>query len=381
VILNDQIQAAEVRAENEVIVQEATHGLAAATVAGGNTVHIATERQNLSFGSAQDLHAPVVADAYVQTRYTSGPAFVNSVQANGNSGDASTCCGYLAADVRQTIGGHSPVIARNRSAVGGPVEHVATSASAVGNSQGYSAVGGTIGARTVQKHYGSTGAYNQNVFCCITGSGSFSATAVANNVNSAGNYGAAYHEIEQLVDGYKTVAENEVYAVTGNDILGVATATANNIHAYNTQGPSELIARQTNISGVEADSHVRLDTWYNTGASVAYGVGNSISQTTEGGSPYMDTTQVNAGDITTRASFTGGTSEGDSLVTATAIGNTVGGVSCGACYGGIQASNTQVNTGAVRASARTSIGGHAHTVTSVATAVGNSASYEVRSGN
>lgn len=377
-ILNDQVLDGPVAAEQRLVVQEAVGGLAAGTAAGGNTLIVATQRQDLRVESSQQLNAGVTADAYVQSRYTAGPAFVAQAQANGNAGEASTCCGKLTADVTQTIAPHTEVKAYQFSAAGGPVEHVSTSAAAVGNSQGYAAVGGDIGARTVQRHEGATTSYNGNVFCCISGSGTFTSTAVSNNVDSAGNYGSAYHEVDQRMTGYSTWAGNEVYAVNGNNVTGVATATANNLNMYNTAGAAELTARQTNTGQVKAISRVTLDNWYGTGASVAYGVGNAIALANQGGEPYMDTAQSNRGEVISTAFFTGGTGEG-SVTSAQAVGNTVSGVACGDCYGGITASNRQVNDGAVRATATTTIGGHAHGVTSVSTAMGNSASYEVRS--
>lgn len=380
VVLNDQIQTASVRADNHVVVQEATSGLAAGTVAGGNAVSVAVQRQDLLFDSSQRLAAPVHAGSYIQTRYTSGPAFVNLTAATGNSGEAATCCGYLAADVSQVIAPYSPVTARAFSAAGGPVEHVATAATAVGNSQAYASVGGDIGARTGQANYGATGAYNTGIFCCVTGSGSFTATAVSNQMTSAGNDGATYHEVEQLMDGSITEAKVDAYVVTGNNIAGVASAIANTADIYNTGGQAELIARQTNRAAVNADSVVTLDTFYGSGSSIAYGVGNALTLANTGGEPYLDTTQVNSGGVSASASFAGGEGEGDVFTTATAIGNTVSASSCGDCQGSLTVSNRQVNTGAVHSTATTTIGGHAHAVTSISSAIGNSANYEVRSG-
>lgn len=381
-VLNDQVQTGPVTAENEVIVAEATSGLAAGTTAVGNSIGAVAQNQNLTFQSSQVLSGSVTADAFVQTQGTSGPAHISSTSATGNTGDAAACCGYLSGDVHQRVDGHTAVHAKNVSKAGGAVEHASGSASAVGNTQGYSAVNGTVGARTVQQHYGTTNADNQAVFCCVTGSGAFAATAVANNVTSHVENGESLHEVSQTVDGHETRATNDVYVVTGNEITGVATATANNAHIYNTGGYSELVAEQTNQSLVEAEALTSIDTWYGTGSAISYGVGNSIYLANVSPDPVMRTEQLNNGDVNSYATFTGGAGEGDAYTSATAVGNAVSGYACNSCYGVIDATNHQVNNGAVRAVARTLTAGHGHAITSMASAVGNTATYEsVGNGN
>lgn len=366
-------------ADQQVVVDEAIDGLAVVTASVGNSVAAHTQGQDLSFGSEQLLAGSVAAQSYTLARGQGGEVYVTSASATGNTGDASACCGHLSADVAQTVAGHTNVSAANESRAGGQVAYATGSATAIGNSQGYSAVNGSVGARTVQSHYGTTNAYNQAVFCCIVGAGQFASTAVANNVTSQIEGGPAYHAVDQLVDGYETRATNDVYAVTGNEVTGVATASANIINSDNTGGASELFADQTNQSLVEAESMVQLENWYGTGSSVAYGVGNSISLSSVSTDVFMDTRQRNNGDVNAYATFNGGAGE-DVFTSSTAIGNAVSGYACSECRGVFNASNYQENNGTVRSVSRTTAG-HAHFVTGTATAVGNSASYESYRGN
>ena len=340
----------------------------------GNSVGAETAHQNLTVTSGQSLSATTEARAYVQTRGTSGESYLNAAQATGNTGHAAACCGYLSGDVKQTVNPNSEIVAWNESRVGGSVVDAAASATALGNSWGYAAKNGAVGARTEQKHYGTTHAYNHAVLCCVTGSGQFAATAVANSVTSEVENGEAIHQIVQLVDGFETRATNDVYVVTGNMIAGAATATANTAVLGNTAGYAELHASQTNHTLVDAESQVQLDTWYGVGSTTAYGVGNTIHLSNVSPDPLMRTSQLNTGDVNAWSTFRGGYGE-DVVNSATAIGNSVSGVACGECHGVIDAVNRQENNGRVRATART-YAGHARHVVSSATAVGNSASYE-----
>ncbi len=373
-ILNEQFQSADVLAEQELIVEEAVEGVAATTSAVGNSVGAEVQHQNLDFRSTQHLGGAVTADAYVQSQGTSGEAFLSSVQATGNTGHASTCCGYLPADVKQTIGAHSGAEAKSYAAAGGPVVDAASAATALGNSQTYAAVNGNVDARTVQTHNGFTNAYNQSVFCCITGSGQFASTAVSNSLVSEVEGGNGIHLVDQTMDGFETRATNEVYVVTGNMVAGAATATANTTVVGNTDGYAELDSVQINQSLVEAENQVQLDTWYGIGSASAYGVGNTVHLSSLSAEAVMRTDQLNNGDVNSYSTFRGG--YGEHLVnSATSIGNSASGLACGNCDGVLDATNRQENNGAIRASARTYTG-HSHFVTGSATAVGNSASYE-----
>jgi len=262
------------------------------------------------------------------------------------------------------------------SAVTGSVDHASGSSTAIGNSHGYSALNGSVEARTTQTSTGGAQAYNQSVFCCIQGSGSFTATAVSNNVTSAVENGMAYHEVNQTAGG-ATRAVNSVQVVTGNNVAGAASASANLAHTSNTGDIAEIHADQYNGGHVGAESYITLDHWYGTGSSVAYGVGNSVSLVNVSPDPIMRTNQVNDGDVNTVALFDGGSGQ-DAFTSATSIGNSVSGYACSTCYGVIDATNRQVQNGSVRASARTYVAGGAGYVTGTATAVGNTASYESR---
>lgn len=373
-ILNEQWQSNDVLAEQELVVDEATGGVVSATTAVGNSVTAETEHQNQEFTSEQGLSASVQASSFVQTRGTSGEVLINNTSATGNTGFSSTCCGFVTGEVKQTIDPGAVVSSHAFTAAGGPVDAVAAGSTAIGNSQGYAAVNGDVYGWTTQRHYGTTNAYNQAVLCCVPGSGSFTATAVANNVTSEVENGRSEHGIDQVADGYETRATNDVYVVTGTDIAGVATATANNAHLYNTGGYAEVASSQANTAPVTAEALTTLEHWYGTGSSIAYGVGNSLYLANVSPDPVMRTEQYNHGDITGSATFDGGYGD-DAFVSSTAIGNAVSGYACNSCYGIIDSQSTQVNNGAVRSTARIHAGPSRY-VTGTSTAIGNSASYQ-----
>jgi hypothetical protein len=113
---------------------------------------------------------------------------------------------------------------------------------------------------------------------------------------------------------------------------------------------------------------------------VAYGVGNSVILSNNGPSARLWSEQTSAGDVTSSATFTGGTGA-NVFASSTAMGNAVSGYACAECGGSIDASNTQTSSGRVRANSTVTITGRARSVAGQATAVGNSATYEVSSGN
>lgn len=375
-VLNEQVLNGSIFADTDLQVEEATEGLVSSTAAVGNSVAASTENQDLGFVSSQTVRGTVNANSYVQARGTSGEVFVNNTSATGNTGDASTSGGYLGTDVYQTVENTGRVNANAYSAVGATVGYASGGATAIGNSQGYAAHDGSVGARTVQENYGGATASNESVFCCITGSGTFTSTAVSNNVTSHVENGEVRNDVVQVAGG-PTRALNDTYVVTGNYVTGSATATANTVSSYNTGGYAELKADQLNTGPVSAESYVALENWYGTGASIAYGVGNSADLVNISPDPVMHTSQVNDGHVSSVALFDGGSGE-HVFTSATSVGNAVSGYACSTCYGVIDATNRQVNNGTVRASARTYVGGSAGYVTSTSSAIGNAASYESR---
>jgi curli production assembly/transport component CsgG/holdfast attachment protein HfaB len=377
VVLNDQVQLGDVFAEQLLLVEEATEGLASATTAVGNSVSASTENLNLDFTSSQRLGAAVGAESHVQARGSAGEVFVNSTSATGNTADGAMSAAYLGSQSHQTVEAHAPVTASAYSAAGRTTVHASGAATAIGNSQGYAALNGNVEGRTVQTNHAVTDASNVAAFCCITGSGSFTSTAVSNSVSSAVENGESIHDVSQVRSGADTRAYNNVYVVTGNNVTGAAAASANTVSTYNTGAYAELRADQTNDGGVNAENYVILDNWYGTGSSIAYGVGNTISLVNVSPDPLMRTSQVNSGDIDSTAVFDGGAGE-HVYTSATSVGNATSGYACSTCYGIIDATNHQTNSGAVRASARTYVAGTSGFVTGTSTAIGNSASYESR---
>ncbi len=375
-VINDQVQLGDVWAEQTLIVEGAEHGLASTTNAMGNSLAASVENTGLNFVNSQRLAGDVTGQSHVQAMGTAGPLCINSTSATGNPGEAAACCGDVKARVQQTVESTAPISALAYSAAGYTTQLVSSTAQAVGNTQSYAAYNGNVRARTQQEVYAPIVASNRAEFCCITGAGAFAATAVANSMSSHVEHGQARHEVVQVMGGPVTGAYNDVYAVTGNNIVGMATATANTAFTYNTGNYAELKARQRNEGRVEAESYVVLDTWYGVGQSHAYGVGNTADLISP--DAYMATHQTNNGDISATAVFDGGAGE-HVVASSMAVGNATSGYACATCSGSLDAQNYQVNRGDVRA------GTHVYTqygsglVIGSATAVGNTASYTSQS--
>jgi len=91
--------------------------------------------------------------------------------------------------------------------------------------------------------------------------------------------------------------------------------------------------------------------------------------------------QNNNAEIVARATFDGAGGH-DVTTSATAYGNTVSGLGCTQCGGVMQAESSQISTANVSAITSTSLSrGRARTVSGASSAVGNSATFVVQSGN
>ena len=110
----------------------------------------------------------------------------------------------------------------------------------------------------------------------------------------------------------------------------------------------------------------------------AYGVGNSVAVSSASPLTEISVDQTNQGTVSAKSSLLTGGTGGDAYVNATAVGNAAQGYACATCDGGVGINNTQLNGGAVKATAVYK-GTYGGAVTGAASAVGNTATYTVRS--
>ncbi|MBV9510236.1 MAG: holdfast anchor protein HfaD, partial [Caulobacteraceae bacterium] len=156
-----------------------------------------------------------------------------------------------------------------------------------------------------------------------------------------------------------------------------ASAVANNISTTNENGGLSLTDTQNNSAYVQAQSQVTAYDYGSAQAS-AYGVGNSVLAGDYGSPTTLDNTQTNSGDgVSASASFSSTGNVGyDASASATAMGNAVTGYACSSCGGVINVANSQTNSAGVDAASSLSVAPN-RSVSGVATAVGNSATFYV----
>ena len=141
---------------------------------------------------------------------------------------------------------------------------------------------------------------------------------------------------------------------------------------------------QSNTGAVNASAQQTLNSWYGTAANSAYGVGNSTLVSNAGSYTGLSSEQSNGADITVSSavySASGGGAGGDVVSNATGVGNAVSAYACASCNGTISAHNKQTNSGTVKVSNTETTEGLSGSVSGVASAVGNTASYQVVGGS
>jgi hypothetical protein len=211
------------------------------------------------------------------------------------------------------------------SAVTGSVDHASGSSTAIGNSHGYSALNGSVEARTTQPTRRRASLQPVGVLL-HPGLGFVHGDRGEQQRDQRGREREAYHEVTQTAGG-ATRAVNSVEVVTGNNVAGAATASANLAHTSNTGDIAEIHADQYNGGTCRRRATSPGQLVRHGRRRSPTGVGNSVSLVNVVADPIMRTNQVNDGDVNTVAVFDGGAGE-DVFTSATSIGNTVSGYAC-----------------------------------------------------
>ena len=296
----------------------------------------------------------------------------------------------MTGNVSQTVGAYAITSENDFNAAEASMGAVSASSQAIANSVGMTLVDTTSAITITQSSLASVDAESGSeqtgsaALLYSPGTVSFASSAVANNLTGTGSAidsGSSQSIVAtQEQDGPLTQAAGFASAGNAQSLLGAATATANNISIANQYGAANLSANQTNNSYVFAHSENSAYE-FGTGQSSAYGVGNSIMVANQGPSTWLDDFQNNTVDTHANASFvgtgTGGAVAYDASSSATAMGNAVTGFACSDCGGVVTVNNTQVNSGGVSATSNLEIDGSNRSVNNVATAVGNTATFYV----
>jgi len=371
----NQVQLGDVFAQQTINVQEASNGTSAATIALGNTATGIGSGVALDYQATQQLSADSHAQGNVSVASGDSTGLYVTTSATGNSGTAGTCCSATTGTVNQNIGGYHAVTAESNATSGGYTDTVSVDSAAIGNTQGWEAVNGSINSSTTQVHYGTTDA-ETTAHIASADQASYSATAVANNVTTDATSSPTTQTVSQDTYGYADIANVNVTQGQAGDVATAATATANNVNVVSDGYDANLTVDQRDGKPVDATSNLSVDGLYGGATSSAYGVANSAIVSNAGPNTTVNATQEAIGPVTVTANLSGGAG-GDTLASATGVGNAVSGYACATCNGTVRANVTQTSSGGVQTNA-TITGGNVNSAIGISTAIGNTATFVVQ---
>ena len=373
-MINGQVQLGDVFAEGKLAVTTAEQTVTSAT-AVGNIASAVSTGQPMSFTSEQT--ASGATKAVVTASVLDSGAYAGATaSASGNAATASTCCGAVSGSSKQTAG-PKETTSGSYLDVTTYAYQLSNNAASVGNTQGWLSTNGAVRAYSQQALTGSVTADASTRAGEIETVSGTSATAVGNDVTTAVTNGTVDLVTDQSNTGFAVKGQVTVQQAAGDTIAAQATATSNNVTVDNAGGASLSAHTQTSSAEVTADSAVGLGQW-NSATVGAYGVGNSAYGNNVGPQTEFAADQTNTGAVNARSLLTASGGGSDSYVSATAVGNAIQATACATCDGGVGFRGAQTNSGGVTAS--TSYKGPATgSVVSAASAVGNTATYTVRS--
>jgi hypothetical protein len=378
IVLNDQMQSGDIFAGQTLNVVDVSDSSALVTAAGGNDFTGSVVGSTAAVTSNQSLTGDVRAEGIMNVDGGSGASTVISVAATGNSGESNvTNVGTITGTTTQTVGAVEVTALGEYVGPNARTGGLTSSVQAVANSQGYGVQDSDTDVVVNQSSAALTQADGGGTLQYTDGTALFSALGTSNNVTAVGtNVSNQRMVINQSMTGERTQAS--VYAAAGNaqDINAQATATANNVSATGVGGEHNLTIDQTNTAYLR--SEVDLTSFqFGSASANAYGVGNSVMAGNFGPDITLNNTQVNSGgSIEVISRFTGDNGY-DAYTTATAVGNAVTGYACSDCQGRMTINNSQRNASDISATGVATTTGSHRSVSSVATATGNTGSFYV----
>jgi hypothetical protein len=381
-VANDQTQAGNVEATQTLNVDTSTDQTTGVATAAGNSASAAVVYGSVDVQSSQSMQGNADASGVLNVTTYAGQVGMTAAS-TGNTGEAGIQSGGpMTGSFGQDVSGNVTAESQINAATG-QAGDVTVTTEAVGDTQGLSAVGGSIGASVTQTNEGVTQSYSGAVLNYSPGNTTFSAVGIGNNVTSTSVSGASQNvSTTQVTTGDRVQAAQFLAFGNVQSATNAATATANNVSVSN-DGPSlNVVTFQDNQSYVRAQAESGA---YEFGASsvMATGIGNSAIADETGPQITLDNVQINGtGGVEVIASSTG-TQGYDLSSSATAMGNAVTGFACSDCSGQMTINNTQVNGSNITATNSVGVvpGGTARSVTGVTTAVGNSATFYVTKPN
>lgn len=377
-VLNGQVQTGDVTASQTLDVQTAADQTTATTTATGNSMTAQVETGSLGVQSTQSMQANASSSTELDLGAAAGETALATTTA-GNTSEVDTLGGgLLSANLQQSVGPGSVTASSVINGPNGQAGDMTVSTEAIGNDQGIGAVGAPVGAAVTQTSNALTQSNSDITLQYTPGVASYTATAVSNNIADTGQSGSAQNlNLSQTMTGQRTQAAQFVALGQGQDVSNAADATANNISVANDTGQLNVVTAQDNESYLRAQAETAAYSFGSSSAS-ASGAGNSGSYGETGSQITLDNSQTNTGGVDAIASSNGTGGIGYDLVAnATSLGNSVTGYACSECGGVMNVANNQSNSGSVSASTAIAISANVRSVSGVATAVGNSATFYV----
>ncbi len=350
--------------------------VAASNAAHSNMAVGGADNGELNLRSDQVAEGRTIARTSMTLRGDTGGPVIGVVQARGNYLAATTNNAVMNTDARQTVSddvhARSEIVNSDARLLGGANIAVGafgnTTALGGTNTSVYGTVEQTASA-DVRAHNGAATQY-------IPAAADFSGQAAANAVQIT-SAGASNQDttIRQRSQGGMVEAAVNPNAGNAWDLAGRASAAGNLAATYNHGGALITTTDQENDARIRSAARVFAYD-YGRAVATANGVGNEVSVGNQDIYVKIDNSQLNSGGVDVTATFEGAKGY-DAYVGADAVGNSVTGYACSTCGGDLNATNVQVNTGAINATANTMISGSARHVISGANAVGNAASFYV----
>ncbi len=379
-VVNTQTQSGDITATQTLDVDTVTDTTTAGTTATGNSVSAQAVSGSIDVQSTQSMQANATATTTLNVT-TDSAATTMTTTATGNTSEADTLGGGpLTGNLEQdtsavTISTENQLNAATAQASG----DVSVTSQAIANTQGVAADAGAASVSIVQTSDAQTQADSGATLQYSPGTGTFSSLAISNNVTATGTNGAEQTlTVNQTMTGAMTQATQFLDFGNIQTVTNAATATGNNVTVNNEGDLLDLTTTQDNESYLRAQAET---TAYEFGSSAvtAMGVGNSVIAGETGAQINLNNNQINMGGGIEVIANSAGTQGYDISGSATAMANAVTGFACSDCGGKMTINNTQLNGVGVSATTSVSLapGGSARTVTGVATAVGNSATFYV----
>jgi hypothetical protein len=381
-VLNGQVQLGNITASQPLDVTSVTDQTTATTTATGNAVTAAADSGSLDVQSTQSMQGTATASTEldVESGGSAGEVALTTA-ATGNTGEADDLAGApLTGDLQQSTGPGAVTASSVINAGDGETGDLTVDTQAIGNTQGVAVDASTADVGVTQTSTASTTSNSDVTLGYTGGDGEFAASAVSNNVTATGLDGASQTlTLNQSMTGGMTQAAQFVAVGQAQTADNAASASANNISVSNDGGPLDVTAVQNNQGYVRGQAESTAYA-FGTSTATANGVGNSAIYGETGGTITLNSTQLNGGAGIEAISSSGGSAGYDLASTSTAMGNAVTGYACSACGGVMNITSSQSNTADVSASAAipyAGVAGTARSATSIATAVGNSATFYV----